>query len=691
MKISKLTHFCGTAFIAMAMGSSPVVKADDTELYLGELAGNSIRHNVLFVLDTSLSMKSKVTSTDKSRIDTLREAMDTLIGGLDNVNVGVMRMNGTKNPENNSATRTCNADQIAAGGQKHGGNSGSWWQNVCYMPTGGTVLFPVANLDAPLTDFASEGGRSEVTSTIIAGDDDASQTIAAVNPTTTEEIIEIAYQQCAPSDRVQVIARIDNDDQDDSEDLSTGNVRDENTIQLADDPSGFIFTFDGNGTPVLPAMAPIISAKIDFTARTDGSDDVDTNIFGESVVKPNDFDNGSDNISNRTQTSALVSWPGVPAVNAEQTLATPDITSIVQEIVNQPGWNNDLTVSSPAPSDGDEDLMNIMVAGDGGGLGREIYARNLSSTKSAELTVTYCANTSFPATTRQRIGLRFQDIRIPQGAEILDAAIDFTAASPNLNQDGTAPTDAVTIYAEDTDDAADFSTSINSRTPTTANESWTVAQMGDWSEGESYSTPDIKAVVQEVTDRGGWCGGNDIAVILEGDTANVMRAAQSFEGGAPPVLRVAYSQSGVVPPETGCNVKTHSIPVIESDHDARMAPNGTMKLSLNGLPMGNNSDYVIGTIFKVPVSPGSTVLSARLVFTATSNATAGSLSPLIVDAEATDDAADFTATSNDMAASNRSRVTGSGIPVNLDVPTAAEGTPFPIDGANVGFDVKPLV
>lgn len=696
MKITKLTHALGVILLTCAVGSSPIVYADDTELYLGELAGNIIPHNVLFVLDTSLSMKSKISSTGKSRIDTLREAMDTLVAGLDNVNVGIMRMNGTKNPENNSANRTCGVDEIAAGGQKYGSNSGNWWRNVCYMPTGGTVLFPVANLDAPLTDLPSEGGRSEVTSAIIAGDDDATQTVAATNATTTGQVLEIAYQQCAPSDQVTLIAGIDDDDHDDSEDLSTGDVRDNNTIDMGSDPSGFIFTFDGNGTGVLPALAPIVSATIEFTARTDGGDDIDTELFGELNVKPDEYDDGPDNISNRTPTAALVSWPGVQSVSAEEKFSPPDVTAIVQEIVNLPGWNDDLTVAAPSPSDGDEDLLNIMISGDDGGFAREIYARDLSNSKSAKLTVTYCANTTFPAATKQRVGLRFQDVRIPQGATIEEATIDFTAASPNLNQNGTSGTDSVTIYAHNTDDADDFNpssgTNISSRAATSNSESWTVDQMGTWQEGVSYSTPDLSAVVQEVTDRGGWCGGNDIAVIFEGDTTNVMRAAQSFEAGAPPVLRVAYSATGITGTDTGCNVKQHSVPVAQSNHDARMATNGTMKLNLNGLPMGNNSEFTIGTIFKVPVSPGSTILSARLVFTATGNATASGLSPLIVNAEATDDAADFSTTSNDMSTGNRPRVSGSGIPVTADVPTAAEGTPFPVDpSGNVGFDVTPLV
>lgn len=696
MKSTKFAHFLVAAALTLSVGSSPIVSADDTELYLGDLGGNVVRHNVLFVLDTSLSMRSNIAATGKSRIDTLREAMDSLIAGLDNVNVGIMRMNGTKDPEANSANLFCDADLIAAGGQKYGRTTGSpTWGHVCYMPTGGTVLFPVANLDAPLTDFGSEFS-SEISSSIITSEDDATQTVAAANATTDAQVLEVAYQQCgtAPGDQVTIEVSIDADNEDDSEDTSDGDVFDNATIELANHPAGFIFEFDqtngGVTIPALPAQAPIISANIEFTAQSAGDVDVNTSIYGELNPVPNDFGDGANNITSRARTSAIVSWPSVPAVVAEDTFTTPDISSIVQEIVDQPGWD---TNGSNGGSTGQRDIMAILFEGDDGGISREVYARDSGSVKAAKLSVTYCAN---PVATKQRVGLRFQDMRIPQGATITGATIDFTAANPNLNQDGTAGTDNVIIYAEDTDNANDFSLSnptINARSPTTASIDWTVDQMGTWVEGNSYSTPDLSAAVQEVTDRGGWCGGNSLAMILEGDTTNVMRAAQSFDAGAPPVLRVSYDETGISGSDTGCNVRTHSVPVAQSDHDARMETGGSdvVRIDLNGLPMGNSNEWMIGTIFKAPISPGSNVISARLVFTATGNANASGLSPLIVNAEASDDADAFTSSAGDLSAANRPRVTGTGIPVTLDVPAAASNTPFPVDGGELGFDVKPLV
>ena len=55
--------------------------------------------------------------------------------------------------------------------------------------------------------------------------------------------------------------------------------------------------------------------------------------------------------------------------------------------------------------------------------------------------------------------------------------------------------------------------------------------------GPGQLTPNFASVVQEVVNRPGWAAGNALTVIL---TGSGRRAAESFEGGAPPVLRVKY-------------------------------------------------------------------------------------------------------------------------------------------------------
>jgi hypothetical protein len=89
----------------------------------------------------------------------------------------------------------------------------------------------------------------------------------------------------------------------------------------------------------IPQGATITSAVIEFT--TDDTDSVSTSliIHGQAADNPPTFTLANHNISGRAETAAQVSWNNIPAWNLiGETHQTPGLTSIVQEIVNRPGW-----------------------------------------------------------------------------------------------------------------------------------------------------------------------------------------------------------------------------------------------------------------------------------------------------------------------------------------------------------------
>lgn len=92
----------------------------------------------------------------------------------------------------------------------------------------------------------------------------------------------------------------------------------------------------------IPQGATINSAYIQFT--TDETDDVATSLVinGELTENSTNFTNTLFDISNRTTTSAAVNWDNIPAWDqvgeAGPDQATPDLTTIVEEILNQGGW-----------------------------------------------------------------------------------------------------------------------------------------------------------------------------------------------------------------------------------------------------------------------------------------------------------------------------------------------------------------
>lgn len=132
-------------------------------------------------------------------------------------------------------------------------------------------------------------------------------------------------------------------------------------------------------------------------------------------------------------------------------------------------------------------------------------------------------------------GLRFQNITIPKGAIIESAYIELTSHEPKTTEDVAN----LTIYADASDNAStfDMESLISDRTATTASVAWTVDE--EWGLWTTHQTPELKTIVQEMVNRSGWQSGNAIAFILAGENQGVTefenaREWESFENIADP-------------------------------------------------------------------------------------------------------------------------------------------------------------
>jgi hypothetical protein len=91
----------------------------------------------------------------------------------------------------------------------------------------------------------------------------------------------------------------------------------------------------------IPQGATIASANIQFTANAAGATAVNLTINGEAADNAATYANTTNNISSRTTTGASVNWiPGAWTAGATTNATTPDLKSIVQEIVNRAGWSS---------------------------------------------------------------------------------------------------------------------------------------------------------------------------------------------------------------------------------------------------------------------------------------------------------------------------------------------------------------
>ncbi len=126
------------------------------------------------------------------------------------------------------------------------------------------------------------------------------------------------------------------------------------------------------------------------------------------------------------------------------------------------------------------------------------------------------------------VGLRFQNITVPQGAVIRNAYIVFRSNALN-----SEPTN-ILIEGEASDNALPFDTvadNIKNRTATTAAVTWN--DVPEWSAGVDYPTADFTEIVQEIVNRPGWVAGNAMAFRFKGipGTDN-KRDPRSYEANA---------------------------------------------------------------------------------------------------------------------------------------------------------------
>lgn len=134
-------------------------------------------------------------------------------------------------------------------------------------------------------------------------------------------------------------------------------------------------------------------------------------------------------------------------------------------------------------------------------------------------------------------GLRFVDVPLPAGAEIVSAHVVFYV-----------PEDAwismrFTMALDGSDDSPLFSADDLPSSRFLTNEQVVHESDAQWLAGNWYALDNISAAVQEVIDGSEWAAGNSLSVIMKGGGQPFARKfATSYEADArrAPVLVIAY-------------------------------------------------------------------------------------------------------------------------------------------------------
>ncbi|MCZ2112805.1 MAG: hypothetical protein LC131_02960, partial [Anaerolineae bacterium] len=154
---------------------------------------------------------------------------------------------------------------------------------------------------------------------------------------------------------------------------------------------------------------------------------------------------------------------------------------------------------------------------------------NVSRTGNIEISSTYN-----PA------GVRFQNVTIPKNATIDSATLNVYVSSSSIDEPN------LYIYGQAVDNAGEFlnaTNDISSRTKTTAKTTWYVASPGTGT--GSKTSPDIKAVIQEIVNRAGWASGNALVLIfVDISGSNFRFRSWDIDTATAAKLTVNYTVSG---------------------------------------------------------------------------------------------------------------------------------------------------
>ena len=259
----------------------------------------------------------------------------------------------------------------------------------------------------------------------------------------------------------------------------------------------------------------------------------------------------------------------------------------------------------------------------------------------------------------QIAGLRFEGVGIPQGARISNAVIKLQA------QASYPGTGTINVYADDSESAEPFSAVDYDLTDRGESNS-TRYDVGPWTAGETYESDDLSRVFQDVVDRSDWCGGNDIALILQ---ASDSRSFLSQEGAAArngvdsdynaAILQLTYDVSELAEGE-GCVYQTEAYQVEGSRNDLEEAVDTTVTQTTaqtTSFPNEGSTQKLLATRFEnIDIEQGAEIAEARIEFTVESS---GSGTPSIKVSAV--DKANSTQLSRNKRAISRENLTGTSV------------------------------
>lgn len=399
-----------------AMVGSPIVFADDIDIYLGS-ENDEATVNIIFMLDTSGSMTSRVSGTNDTRMRQAQDALKAVINDLPgDMRVGLGR----------------------------------------YNTPAGSILTPALPLDQEI--------EVDITVQPSGRDDDAYQRVN----NNDETIVNYDYLKFEPksySDDVKV--DYDGDDAEmcinNSNHQVDGSYFEIPSVSYDSCLKVNAITFDRVS---IPAGAKITSAVIKMVTRN-ASGFWTTDVYVEDVVDGRSYNTTP--IYDRSYLPDSVEWNFSPSSRYE-VVESSNLKDLVQKIVDKPDWNPDDNVLSFKMVSRPYDFWDYYWNG------TNTYYTALNSQYKPEITVKW----ELDDEDSNLVGIRFDEIQIPSNSNVSSGVLRLRASDNNgsgqlkikIQDDASSP------YKEETNNISDRTT--KSRELTFDFEDWNYSETRDF-------------------------------------------------------------------------------------------------------------------------------------------------------------------------------------------------------------------
>jgi len=392
---------------------------------------------------------------------------------------------------------------------------------------GGPILFPVSYVDADARDVEL-GLIPEINKRLVGSANDAEELVSTSAMVLDSTQLEMTASSAFGTEKSTVLTV--SQSLDDASQASAASPVDTTSTSM-----NCCIGQDGLRFQSVPIPPGSVVTRATLEIQSSQDDAGATTITFDGHLTPNSLDFSTSDIFTRARTTASVTWT-TPDWVTDTPVFSPNLRTVIQEIVAQGTWatNNSLSLFMKGVG------SRVAKTYDAGGM---ITAANL-----------YLDWVEPPIVSGdQIIGLRFTDVRVPQKQGIKSAVIEFVPSEDAVT------TANLEIHGEAADDSAPFTTvagNISSRTPTLNKVPWTPVA-ADWKEGIAQTTPDITAIVQEIVDRPGWCGGNAMAFGIDdlGATGPLIAAAFDRDPSLAPILRIDFDTTRPPGAGEGCTVQ----------------------------------------------------------------------------------------------------------------------------------------